>query len=104
MASGTRVGKVYLALHNEQHLPNIKWMLHSHSSDILMNGTSEIHHALLMLKGRGMDALGKEVRPGQKSAASSLPVQSEDTTTLNRPGENSEDVFGRPVTKTRQTS
>lgn len=82
MASGTRVGKVYLALHNEQHLPNIKWMLHSHSSDILMNGTSEIHHALRMLKGRGLDAPGKEVRRGQKSAASSLPVQSEDTATL----------------------
>lgn len=62
MAPGTRVGKVYLALHNEQHLPNIKWMLHSHSSDILMNSTSEIRHALRTLNGRDLGALGKEVR------------------------------------------
>ncbi len=72
-ASGTSVGKDYLALHDEQHLPHIKWMLHSYSSDIFMNGTSEIHHPLRILNGRGLDAPGKRVRRGQKSAVKVSP-------------------------------
>jgi len=33
MASGTQAGKVYKALHDEQHMLNIKWTLNSYTSD-----------------------------------------------------------------------